>query len=66
MLGSNIRMLREKRELTQEALAKMVGCSQSNISKYESDSLGIDAAMLLDLARALECTVDELFVMKNE
>ncbi len=51
--GTALRILREKNELSQNALAELTGLTQSTISSIENDriSLGIERAKIL--ARAL-------------
>lgn len=61
MIGKKIKEKRSRRGITQEKFAEMIGCSQSNVSKYENDELGIDAMMLLKIANVLGCTVDDFF-----
>ena len=46
MIGSNIREKRVQLGMTQEKFAELIGCSQSNVSKYENEELGIDAMMI--------------------
>ena len=47
--------------MTQEKFAKLVGCSQSNVSKYENEELGIDAMMIPKIISVLGCTIDDLY-----
>ena len=54
MIGQAIKAIREEHGITQYELAKRLGYSQSNISKYENGDLGIDATFLIKIARAME------------
>ena len=59
--GERIEALRRARHLTQAELARrLMVCSQT-ISKWECGRGYPDISLLPELARALECTVDELF-----
>lgn len=66
MLGANIRDRRIKLGMTQEKFANLIGCSQSNVSKYENEDLGIDATMIPRITRALGCTIDDLYQDNTE
>lgn len=66
--GKNrVRRARERAEMTQVALAQASGLTQAFISAIE---IGDYSAMTLDtsraLARALGCTVDDLFPTERE
>ena len=57
---TKIRMYRYKKDITQCELAKMLGVSQSTVTKWE---LGISYPMaknLIKLAEIFECSIDEL------
>ena len=45
-----IRDLREDRDLTQTAVAKILGCTQQTYSRYESGEITIDIYNLIKLA----------------
>lgn len=59
-LGTNIRMRRLDKDLTQSSLAHLAGCSASKISSLESGKCGISVELLVKLARALNCRPAEL------
>lgn len=61
MIGSNIREKRVQLGMTQEKFAELIGCSQSNVSKYENEELGIDAMMIPKIISALGCTIDDIY-----
>ena len=53
-----IRDLREDRDLSQAALAKLLNVSQSTYSRYESGCLDIPSNILIALARFYQVSVD--------
>ena len=53
-----IRDLREDRDLSQAALAKLLNVSQSTYSRYESGDLDIPSHILIALARFYQVSVD--------
>ena len=59
--GARIEALRRARHMTQAELARsLMVCSQT-ISKWECGRGYPDISLLPELARALGCTVDDLF-----
>ncbi len=58
---SFVRPFRVKRNWTQADLARRSGVSRSSIAAIESGALTPSVSAALALARALECTVEELF-----
>ena len=58
--GATIKMLREKRNLTQGALAEEIGVSSKAISKWETAKGLPDISLLQPLAKALGVSVIEL------
>ena len=59
-IGSRIAQKRKALGLTQEALASQLGISAQAVSKWENDISAPDIALLPALAKALNCTTDEL------
>ena len=55
-----LREMREKRHLTQEALASLVGVGQGYISSLENGLYSPSFEVLIKLARVLQCSLDEL------
>lgn len=55
-----LKELRDKRKLTQEALAKQLGVDRTTVAKWESGENMPRAGMLLTLAKILRCKVDFL------
>ena len=57
----NLAYLRERAKMTQRELAEMLGVERSSIAKWESGSAYPRAAQLPALAKALSCSIDELY-----
>lgn len=70
----NLKSLRIKQNITQVELANVLGIKQSTLSDWENHKIAPKAERLPDIAKALNCTIDELFnsettqeaVRKNE
>lgn len=59
--GEKVRELRKKRNLSQEDLTRMIGCSsKSMISKIERGQRGTPIPVVTKLAKALGVSVSEL------
>ena len=56
----NLRKLREKKNLSQEALSKKLKISRQSISKWEQDISYPSILYLIPITKILECTLDEL------
>lgn len=57
----NLKSLRQKQNLTQDALAKKMGVTQSMVAMWEREASMPNASRLPALAEALHCTIDELY-----
>ncbi len=55
-----IRDLREDRDLTQTAVAKILGCTQQTYSRYETGEITIDIYNLIKLADFYDTSCDYL------
>lgn len=62
--GVRLAELRQRRGLSQTELGEAVGVTKRVIVYYESDDAQPPGAMLVDLARALRVTSDELLGLK--
>jgi putative transcriptional regulator len=60
MLGENIKICRQKKQLTQEALAARLHVTRQTISKWEKNYSVPDAEMLVRLAEILEVQTGQL------
>ncbi len=58
--SENLKRLRKDRGYTQEAFAQITGLKRNTIALYETDRRECDFDTLLDLAKALNCSTDEL------
>ena len=58
-----LREIRKSRKLSQVALAKLVDTDQGYVSDLESGKRTPSLAFLIRLARALECSLDDLVDM---
>ena len=61
VIGARLKNFRMSRDITQTKLAKMVGLTFQQIQKYENGSNRISVSRLIDLARALEFSVEDFF-----
>ena len=60
LLGQRLRLLRQKKDVTQVALAERAGLPQSHISEIERGVMLPNVITLLRIAAALPCRVSEL------
>ena len=58
--GSIIKKLRNEMNLNQSELAEKVGCTQANISSYETNRTRPDIDILVNLAKVFNKSVDYL------
>ena len=59
----SLKTIRLERDMTQKQLAELTGLSQPAIAKIETginDINNVSGAVLLKLATALDCTIEEL------
>lgn len=64
-LGSNIRYLRTRQKLTMEELGAAVGVSKQGIMRYEQDLAKPQPVILINLAKTL-CTTAEDLVLRTD
>ena len=62
--GKRLRTIRMARGMTQEELGDAVGVSNRLIAYYEADDTQPAGAMLVDLAKALKVSADEVLGLK--
>lgn len=60
-LSNRLRDLRAERDLTQAALAELVGVSRKTINTVENGVFVPSTTLALKLARALGCAVEDVF-----
>ena len=63
---NRIRDLREDKDLTQTQVAKLLGMSQTGYSKYETGENDIPTAVLIQLARFYNTSIDYLLGETND
>ncbi|WP_293827412.1 helix-turn-helix domain-containing protein [uncultured Brevundimonas sp.] len=64
-LGSRLKEVRTAAGLTQQGLADKAGVSRKTINTVENGVFIPSTLLALDLARALETTVEALFFLKD-
>lgn len=62
--GTRLAELRQARGLSQDELATLLGVSRRVVAYYEAESAQPPGALLVDLARALRVSTDELLGVK--
>lgn len=65
-IGSNLKVLREKHNISQEKLCALLqsrGCDigRSTYAKYENGELNIKVSVLMELRKIYDCTYDDFF-----
>jgi putative transcriptional regulator len=64
-LGNRLRQLRSERDLTQAALAELVGVSRKTVNTIENEVFIPSTLLALKLARALGQRVEEIFFLDD-
>ncbi|MCZ2077921.1 MAG: helix-turn-helix domain-containing protein [Bryobacterales bacterium] len=64
--GDRLKLIREKRGLSQAALADLAGVSKRQITRYEGGSGDPTSDTLYRIAHALQCSVDFLLDLTDE
>ena len=64
-LGNHLRVERAKRNLTQEALAELVGVSRKTINTIETGRFVPSTIVALRMAHALGVSVEDLFFLED-
>lgn len=65
-IGNQIKVLRLRRGLTQEAVAEHLGVTPQAVSKWERGVATPDIAMLPDISAYFGVTIDELFALSDD
>jgi transcriptional regulator with XRE-family HTH domain len=65
LITQQLKTLRKKRGMTQVQLAEKIGLTQAAIASYESGRIRILDITLIDLAKALNVSTDELLGIKT-
>ena len=59
-VGSNIKQLRLKKDMTQQELADRLGLTQNNVTRWERDGATPNVIMAKQIANILGCTIEDL------
>lgn len=65
-IGNQIKILRQRRGITQEEMAQHFGISAQAISKWERGAASPDIAMLPDLSAYFGVSIDSLFALSDD
>jgi putative transcriptional regulator len=65
-MRTHIKELRARYDLTQEDLAKMIGVRRETILFIEKGNYNPSLKLAHDIAKALQTTIDELFIFDQE
>ena len=65
-IGNQIKALRQRRGITQEALAQHLGVTAQAVSKWERGAATPDIGMLPDISAYFGVTIDELFALTDD
>lgn len=60
MFGTNLKKLREERNMSQEQLGELLGVSKSTVGMYEQGNREPKHSILMDIARLFKVSVDSL------
>ena len=61
-----LRDLREDKDLTQQEIADMLGCSQTTYSRYETGDLNVPVDILKKLAKFYKVSIDYIVGITNK
>ena len=62
----NIRKIRKSKKISQKSIASLIGVTQAAVSQWESGKTTPTAQNLIDLARILDCTTDDILITDKE
>src|SRR5690625_6158602 len=65
-IGSKIKQLRRKRNITQNDLGKLLGVKNNTISAYERGAISTDQDVLYKLADIFNVSINDFFPNNNE
>ena len=65
-VGSNLRIVRQMRNLTQEQLAEKIGVTQVQIARIESGAVNPTLATFVSIIRGLEVSADKVLGSRLE
>lgn len=59
-IGTNLRELRERRNMTQQELADILNFNRVQITQYERGTKVIPLPIAIEITKALGCTIEDL------
>ena len=65
-MNTKLRLIRLQQRISQWELAKETGVGQSRISLYENDLMELNTREKEAIAKALECSLNEIFPNEDE
>ena len=66
MVENNVRRARLAKQLSQQELADKVGVTRQTIGLIENHKYNPTIILCLNIAKALDCTLDQLFWLKGD
>ncbi len=64
-MKNRIRMLRERKGLTQEQLGDLVGASRQAINAIETEKFEPSIWLAYDISNVFECPIEEVFIFEE-
>ncbi len=61
-VGRRVRAIRQKRGLTQQELADLLGTNQSHVANVERGERGVTIHQIVKMAKALQASTDEILL----
>ncbi|MEM4235188.1 MAG: helix-turn-helix transcriptional regulator [Candidatus Methanomethylicaceae archaeon] len=61
LFGQRLKIIRERKQISQERLAALAGLNRTYISKIERGERNITLTTMMRLAHALGCNITDLF-----
>lgn len=65
ILGLQLKLLREKKGLSQQALSEKIGCDRQYVWKIESGNINVSADYIDKVIKGLDCKHSDFFVTKG-
>lgn len=64
-MKNRIKVLRERKGLTQEQLGELVGASRQAINAIETEKFEPSIWLAYDIAKVFECSIEEVFIFEE-
>lgn len=62
LIGTRVKMIRIAHHISQTALAKEIGVTQTHLSNIENGRAGLTIANLIKLHQVMHCSISEFFI----